>query len=881
MKKKDTQSQPKKNCFKSYFLLIGCLFFGFLTDSKAQAPACFRVAPESCYTVKKQSYPVYSETWHGDASTPHCVEHKMSGDKDIIKLETDICNYMKTKNPSSTAFADCTEVKVIDIQNIIKPWHLDSSRTNLGKSLIWPNANWSLTKQDYNDYYTHPSDPSKKFSVGSLATNFWYPTPTSRLALNCNMYQNKMLSDGFYGYCTRMALQLYLDEECLDYRPPTPMYIFGRDRGDQTPIDIPFGSSPPKYGKTESTNEAEQVKMCFDNKITSVLLVFDQTGKFDPKSTHTKTVCTNTDGTGLGLTEDGCNIATIKQKIAELRYGEKSQSVEKYGGGLIATDVQQQLFKQDLSSLLVKNCTYSEIVIGRANDQTDLFLEFPATDKGTPEKLPDGAEFFNNYGYDPNGSISFCHENEIYKGTLFMKPADGIISTEKGAGKYVCAEFNLTGKNCKLADLKSYLATKVYNGVLPPILDHPSPPADPARRSAADYAIDLTLLKDATLPETIKLENHNVFKQELSQYLTANCRSNPEPKNPSATLQSYEVDYCADYDGKSNDGKSTKIKYWYEPNDRLLSKDMCEKLMTSFVGAAEMIKQLNDHPSRGTAQEIPVPTPPTAADFYLPNKSCRIESVQAAINGDYLFFKGVQLNNYRELHQQLFPENAQLDSAIAMTLDWLSANAFAQTAPDPDRLNYDVKNGQLDSETIGVIDNLMRFKCPSKCVTKGDTPPLPYNADFLWPSPCALNQDFEKCMQVRYDNGKTCGKPCAPGYIKNDQGVCVSEDFFGWQNDHLRPKYQIGANWDDYEYKGDARDITYWTQRFGAKAINFLAITTVLFAMIAVLRLVLSGGSADELGNLKKVAQWSVIALIVAIFAYVIVKTVISMTYWG
>jgi hypothetical protein len=277
----------------------------------------------------------------------------------------------------------------------------------------------------------------------------------------------------------------------------------------------------------------------------------------------------------------------------------------------------------------------------------------------------------------------------------------------------------------------------------------------------------------------------------------------------------------------------------------------------------------------------------------LANDSCRLEDFQREIGiddgepgeeaGQYYYFKGVQLAQIRQLYQEhkdRYGETAQQkNDQITMALDWLSANAFAETKHKfLKSIDHPVNKGVLDDGTIGVLKNLIQYECPAPCVPDGYRDPY---ADFQFPNPCPINGSFHDCMANRLQNEKFCGENCAPGYIKNKEDICVSEDFFGWQSDHLRPKYLIGANWDDYEYKGDARDITYWGQRFGAKAINFLAITTVLFAMIAVLRLVLSGGASEQVTNFKKMAQWSAIALIAAIFAYVIVKTVISMTYWG
>ncbi len=93
------------------------------------------------------------------------------------------------------------------------------------------------------------------------------------------------------------------------------------------------------------------------------------------------------------------------------------------------------------------------------------------------------------------------------------------------------------------------------------------------------------------------------------------------------------------------------------------------------------------------------------------------------------------------------------------------------------------------------------------------------------------------------------------------------------------PEHLVGA--DEKSLRGDASDITLFFQRF-ANGITILAgSVAVLFLIINGFTLVVSTGSSDQVETAKKGLMWSAISLVLIIFSYVIVKTVLNLVYSG
>ena len=95
----------------------------------------------------------------------------------------------------------------------------------------------------------------------------------------------------------------------------------------------------------------------------------------------------------------------------------------------------------------------------------------------------------------------------------------------------------------------------------------------------------------------------------------------------------------------------------------------------------------------------------------------------------------------------------------------------------------------------------------------------------------------------------------------------------------LRPRYLVGASDGTRNLSGSVEDLTYWFQRFGRKIVGFIAAVAVFFIVWNAFSMVTSMGDADQISSSKKAIQWILIGLALAIFAYVIIKTIISLTY--
>ncbi len=95
------------------------------------------------------------------------------------------------------------------------------------------------------------------------------------------------------------------------------------------------------------------------------------------------------------------------------------------------------------------------------------------------------------------------------------------------------------------------------------------------------------------------------------------------------------------------------------------------------------------------------------------------------------------------------------------------------------------------------------------------------------------------------------------------------------QSTQQRPEHLVDL---DQDFTGTASDITRYLQR----ALNVIMVIT---GAIAVFLLILSGNgmilsmAGDELAKKKKAVQWILIGLLLIIFAYVIVKTVLTVLY--
>lgn len=93
------------------------------------------------------------------------------------------------------------------------------------------------------------------------------------------------------------------------------------------------------------------------------------------------------------------------------------------------------------------------------------------------------------------------------------------------------------------------------------------------------------------------------------------------------------------------------------------------------------------------------------------------------------------------------------------------------------------------------------------------------------------------------------------------------------------PEHLVGA--DSRSLKGDASDLTVFFQRFGNGLTILAGSLAVIMIVVNGFMMVVSVGDTDTVGKAKSGLIWSLVALLLIIMAYVIVKTVISVSYSG
>jgi len=149
-----------------------------------------------------------------------------------------------------------------------------------------------------------------------------------------------------------------------------------------------------------------------------------------------------------------------------------------------------------------------------------------------------------------------------------------------------------------------------------------------------------------------------------------------------------------------------------------------------------------------------------------------------------------------------------------------------------------------------------------------------------------LTTDEYKQLQSKIKKAKEDGTtspptPCSCGGIQNYDAKLneCANSLFNINQDYLRPKYLTGANWENRAYRGDGSDITFWLQKLGGRITNYIAVLAVLFIAFNGIMLVTAAGDEDQIKNAKKGIVWTLVALVLIAFAYIIVKTVVSLAY--
>lgn len=126
----------------------------------------------------------------------------------------------------------------------------------------------------------------------------------------------------------------------------------------------------------------------------------------------------------------------------------------------------------------------------------------------------------------------------------------------------------------------------------------------------------------------------------------------------------------------------------------------------------------------------------------------------------------------------------------------------------------------------------------------------------------------------RGDFGGAVGAPGGAG----GGGPYSLQDALKEHGGNIAPKYLPGMQ---TQRTGSAKDITTVAQKATNVLIGFAGVVTVFFFVWNAVVLVLSVGGAEEITKAKRGLTWAAVGLVLIIFAYVIVKSIIFVTYSG
>jgi hypothetical protein len=100
----------------------------------------------------------------------------------------------------------------------------------------------------------------------------------------------------------------------------------------------------------------------------------------------------------------------------------------------------------------------------------------------------------------------------------------------------------------------------------------------------------------------------------------------------------------------------------------------------------------------------------------------------------------------------------------------------------------------------------------------------------------------------------------------------------GFQSELQPPKYLPRS---EAKLEGNAGDITIFLQKLTNGITGIAAAIAVLFLIQNSFSLVIATGNSDNISKAKKGIIWSLVGLVLIMGAFIVVKTVISITYSG
>ena len=98
-----------------------------------------------------------------------------------------------------------------------------------------------------------------------------------------------------------------------------------------------------------------------------------------------------------------------------------------------------------------------------------------------------------------------------------------------------------------------------------------------------------------------------------------------------------------------------------------------------------------------------------------------------------------------------------------------------------------------------------------------------------------------------------------------------------------RPKYLVGSQSDYYQQKlaGDSGDLTRFIQKLINGLTGIVAAIAIYFIVLNAFNLVTAFGDSDRISKAKSGLTWSGVGFLLMVFAYVIVKTIMFITFSG
>lgn len=419
----------------------------------------------------------------------------------------------------------------------------------------------------------------------------------------------------------------------------------------------------------------------------------------------------------------------------------------------------------------------------------------------------------------------------------------------------------------------------------------------------------------------------------LQLYLDKSCLSSNSAENPSTQNQLIIIGNGIDAEAEDQNDESV-----FDPTgELLLGAGICKKYVAVFDQSGKALEEFADTASfcqdLGFTGENKCSLQAITGEEKIPEKTKDYESVKKKANE--LLSQNARNICLEENTDRFICENnqslrmpkilgglSQTDSQkIPGISDWLFANALADESDTSDNFSEPAicqKLFKRDTCTVQEIREIIPEEKPinywnatgfssiknvpqryiteaqeKKCTQKSDATGDQFDVcTRLALAKYLLAEHCEKCpnepdffdenydQYQEYKNTPNAKTPCECGVENFDyENMICPSTLFQWDEDQLRPKYLTGSNWESRKYKGDASDLTFWMQKFGNKITSYAAALAVLFIVFNGFMLVTAAGDEDQINKAKTGIRWALIGLVLLGFAYIIVKTVISLAY--